>query len=259
STSTCGQKPCSFSVLADVGSWVPTGPFHDTRSRATIVRLLDGRVLIAGGGSNDARQATASAEIFDPATLQWTPTRPMSAARLNASATLLPDGRVLVAGGGDGSQALSSVEIFDPLSLSWSAAGSMTSNSPAKAFLLSDGRVFLFHPAGGNELFDPVRGTFQPAATPYASAAAVLLSSGKVLLVRVSAGPAVVYDRSAGPAVVYDPATNTYSAAHTDCGGFLGTWLRLLPDSRVLCRWLTPGPPGSPPGISLPSASIYDP
>ena len=231
STSTCGQQLCSFTVLADVGSWMPTGPFHDTRSRAAIVRLLDGRVLIAGGGSNDARQATASAEIFDPATLQWTPTLPMSVARLNASATLLPDGRVLVAGGSDGSQALSSVEIFDPVSLSWSAAGSMTSNYPAKAFLLSDGRVFLFHPVDVNgtrpgELFDPVRGTFEPlpattAATPVAKAAAVLLSSGKVLLVRISARPAV-----------YDPATNTYSAAHTDCGGLLGTWLRLLPSAR---------------------------
>ena len=130
STSTCGQKPCSFTVFADLGSWTPTGPFHDTRLGAAAVRLLDGRVLVAGGGSNDARQATASAEIFDPATLQWTPTRLMSVARLNATVTLLPDGRVLVAGGSDGSQALSSVEIFDPVTQSWSAAGSMTSSYP---------------------------------------------------------------------------------------------------------------------------------
>jgi hypothetical protein len=72
STSTCGQKLCSLAVLADTGSWTPTGPIHDTRWRAVVVRLLDGRVLMAGGGTNDARQATASAEIFDPATGQWT-------------------------------------------------------------------------------------------------------------------------------------------------------------------------------------------
>jgi hypothetical protein len=212
STSTCGQKPCSFTVLADVGSWVPSDPFHDTRSRSAIVRLLDGRVLIAGGGSNDGRQATASAEIFDPATLQWTPTPPMSAARLNATATLLPDGRVRVAGGSDGSQALSSVEIFDPVSQSWSAAGSMTSTYSAKEFLLSDGRVFLFHPVANGtipgELFDPVRGTFQPlpattASDPVVASAAVLLTSGKMLMVRPFAGPAI-----------YDPATNTYSTAN---------------------------------------------
>src|SRR5207237_8430974 len=162
----------------------------------------------------------------------------------------------LVAGGSDGSQALSSVEIFDPVTQSWSAAGSMTSSYPAKAFLLTDGRVFLLHPADANgarpgELLDPLRGTFQPLPTTTAStpvggtAAAVLLSSGKVLIVR-----------AAGPAV-YDPATNTYSAAKTDCGAILGVWLRLLPDSRVLCRDVSPGAPGSL--AAIPLAFIYDP
>src|SRR5437773_7148791 len=135
----------------------------------------------------------------------------------------------------------------------------MTSNYPAKAFLLSDGRVFLFHPVDVNgtrpgELFDPVRGTFEPlpattAATPVAKAEAVLLSSGKVLLV------------SAAEPAVYDPATNTYSAANTDCGRILrnlGTWLRLLPDSRVLCRDDNAGSPGGM-RLPIPRSLIYEP
>src|SRR4029077_10735089 len=28
STFTCGQKPCSLSVVSDTGSWSATGPFH---------------------------------------------------------------------------------------------------------------------------------------------------------------------------------------------------------------------------------------
>ncbi len=53
STSTCGQKPCSLSVVSDTGSWSATGPFHDMRAKVAAVRLLDGRVLVAGGGNKD--------------------------------------------------------------------------------------------------------------------------------------------------------------------------------------------------------------
>ncbi len=73
--------------------WSATGSFGSSRTEGfTLVRLNDGRLLIAGGG-------TAEAELYDPSTGVWSATGSMGAERDYHSATLLVDGRVLVAGG----------------------------------------------------------------------------------------------------------------------------------------------------------------
>ena len=69
-------------------------------------------VLVAGGLDNTFN-ATASAELYNPANGTWTPTGSLNTARTNHTATLLPNGRVLVAGG-LGSGALASAELYDP-------------------------------------------------------------------------------------------------------------------------------------------------
>lgn len=59
-----------------------------------VVRLPDGKVLIAGGSNN--------AELFDPATMTVTPVNGSFGSKLHfATATLLKNGRVLIAGGYD--------------------------------------------------------------------------------------------------------------------------------------------------------------
>lgn len=68
------------------------------RYEHTATRLLNGKVLVAGGASGISTPL-ASAELFDPATGTWTPTGSLAAARVRHTATLLPDGRVLVIGG----------------------------------------------------------------------------------------------------------------------------------------------------------------
>ncbi len=98
------------------------------------VPLLDGRLLIAGGEvSNVPFVPIAACEIFDPATFRFEVAASMGAARSFASAVRLSDGRVLVSGG--------------------------QSLGPGGAFLFRDDA----------EIYDPVAGTWTPAAGPMAA------------------------------------------------------------------------------------------
>ena len=92
----------------------PANSMMTPRVQATATRLLDGRVLIAGGSPTaiDQNKAPdlASAELFDPATNTFSPTGSMTIARHGHLATLLQDGRVLIEGGTDPVSA----ELYDP-------------------------------------------------------------------------------------------------------------------------------------------------
>ena len=66
------------------GTWIATGSMTTPRHVTAAVRLLDGRVLVAGGQSSDGSDLT-SAELYDPSTGAWTPTRKRW--RVSSSAT----------------------------------------------------------------------------------------------------------------------------------------------------------------------------
>jgi hypothetical protein len=78
--------------------------------------LANGKVLVTGGSTNGS--ATASAELFDPASGSlayiWRSAGSMSTPRLGHSATLLRDGRVLVTGGHSGGFTPTNADIYDP-------------------------------------------------------------------------------------------------------------------------------------------------
>jgi N-acetylneuraminic acid mutarotase len=73
----------------------------DARGDHAAVRLLDGRILFAGGYTLSARGVGGSAEVFVPASSAFVAVQPMHVGRLLPAAALLADGRALVMGGMD--------------------------------------------------------------------------------------------------------------------------------------------------------------
>src|ERR1035437_1205776 len=182
------------------GTFTQTGSMTVARMNQSATRLLDGRVLIAGGSGD------ASAELYDPASGTFRSIGPMTAIRSQPTAVLLLDGRVLLVGG---SADLTSVELYDPQTGKFTKTGSMTTaRAGATATLLSDGRVLV---AGGSglasaEVYDPRTGAFTatgPMAVGRSGQTATRLADGRVLI----AGGRVIGLSSLDSAEIYDPKT----------------------------------------------------
>src|SRR5664279_5226312 len=113
------------------------------------------RVMIIGGGPEDATNATGSTAIVDltSATPQFQPAAPMSLPRMHLNAVLLPDHTVFVSGGAlkreTATVARLESEIYDPATDTWrvAATASVVRMYHSVALLLPDGRVIT---ASGN-------------------------------------------------------------------------------------------------------------
>jgi N-acetylneuraminic acid mutarotase len=174
-------------VAASPNSWTAAASMSTARFGASATALLNGRVLVAGGGGYDA-----SAEVYDPGTGTWSPTGPMTEARSNQAAVRLADGRVLVVSGD--SYDAASTEIYNPAANTWSVTGKLNvaRNYPA-AVLLIDGRVLAVggqNPATGAaissaELYNPSTGTWSLTGSLRTGRyyhTATLLADGTVLV-----------------------------------------------------------------------------
>ena len=143
------------------GKWNITDSLKIDRFSHTATKLLDGRVLVAGGFSRTKKNLT-DCEIYDPNTGKWTEAAPLNVGRYEHSATLLPDGNVLVMGGEDNSPTnswLNSCELYNPAQNSWTVVDSLiVPHSLHSALLLKNGLVLI---AGGGydsnvwELYNP--------------------------------------------------------------------------------------------------------
>lgn len=241
------------------------------RFSATLTRLLDGRVLFAGGYSGHSSGPTyRSAEIYYPATDTWAATGDMASVRTGHSATLLTTGpnagKVLVVGGSDraaSNVATSGCELFDTSSGTWSATGSLNESRslhtattlPSGAVLVVGGQYIL---GSGNristEIYDPVSGTWTSAASmpvPRANHSATLLLSGQVFVAGGATGPGTAGTLSR--AEIYEPDSDSWSAAASMSTARLQHSAALLPDGRVIVVGGLSG------GTILSSTEIYDP
>ncbi len=210
------------------------------RSSHTATLLTNGCVLAAGGNIEDDNvgpTATASANIYNPATNLWTAPGAMGVARFNHTATLLNTGDVLICGGqDDAGNALSSCEIYRPTSCTAGdfttvvAPSLLSARYNHTALLLKDGRVWF---AGGENLpaslpatdgyqstterYDPDTNKFQNAAPLREARAhhtATLMGDGKALVVGGFNGRNVFANTGIlESAEIYDPTSNSVTPA----------------------------------------------
>lgn len=217
------------SLAQSPGTFTPLGAGGPSGFGNTATLLMDGRVLLAGGGS---------AAVYDPKANALTAIGVQgSYSGINPSATLLSDGRVLLAGGwisemGPFQLYTTQSEIFDPATNSFAPPQFMYfAKACPSSVLLNNGKVLI---AGGSaytepfgeasaEVYDPVSGAFTIAG-PYASSPspdghpldsnsgwcpnAFLRSDGKVAILWMGNGVD-------GVSEVFDPATNTFTSLPT--------------------------------------------
>ncbi|HEU4892298.1 MAG TPA: MBG domain-containing protein, partial [Vicinamibacterales bacterium] len=247
-------------VRADVprvasGTWAAAGEVA-VPNGAVSTALADGRVVVAGGTSDDS--FSSSIATYDPASGAWAHAGDLATARSGHAMTVLNDGRVLIAGGTASYGPTFDIEIYDPASGTSVHGGDMTvARVDAAAATLKDGRVLIVGGSDGvapmniAEIFDPATGQSVGVAsgmsTVRVKATATALLDGHVL---VAGGNDATGDLSS--AEIFDPATGSFfntGAMQTARSGHVAV---LLPNNNQV---LIAG--GVSAGAPVASAELY--
>ena len=223
------------------GNWQLKQPLFERRAAHTATRLMDDRVLVAGG-YNDCGGGSGSGvsfaqpgegaligsgfcflcttEVFDPSANSgsgdWIATGPLQECRALHTETLLDDGSVLVAGGESDFGVIQSAERWSNMANGWAMVSAMnTPRAHHTATKLPDGRVLV---AGGTdgpfpfdsaEIYDPVASTWTqvgPMVVARALHTAALMDDGTVLIAGGFGLNGAMPD-----AEIFDPATGQFS------------------------------------------------
>ncbi len=256
--------------LYDPGTelWSSTGAMNSRRARHSATLLPDGKVLACGGvmAGFITADATATCDVYDPATGTWTPTNAMSTERYGHTGMLLNDGNVLVCGGfGDVDIALGTCELYDPATGTWTPTGSFNvarGGYEMRNFtttLLGSGQVLVAggHPGAGGqiikscELYDPSTGTWSltgEMAEGRTTHSATLLPSGKVLVAGGNGAPSWK-----ASCELYDRATESWCTIASMAIGRYGHTATLLGSGNVLAAGGTFAS-----GSVTPSTELYE-
>jgi hypothetical protein len=231
--------PTSSPVARSTGFWIATGPMGTPRDGSTAVRLLDGRVLVAGGTGANHENDLTSAELYDPDSGTWSPTGNMLKPHGGFPATLLRDGKVLVGDVDDPTvyDGIPGAEVYDPATGTWSSTAKLATTdswtAASTATLLANGQVLVAE-SDGAQLYDPDTGTWSATGkmvTPRYNHTATLLPDGKVLV----AGGDVPPDLATESAELYDPEMWSWTATtNMRATGAHNIKATLLPDGTVL-------------------------
>lgn len=275
-----GETVQRFDPATETTLAAPDLPFVVDAPETSSVQLLDGRILLIGGGINsstigglghDEDRLTLSLGPADQRFVRVGNTQQHR--RSFTLATALLDGGALLTGGSRGFSLFDSTERFDPTTGHWSNAASMsTTRVGHTATRLPDGRVLV---VGGltcckvtadtvsafgldtAEIYDPDTDQFTLTGSLAAARGfhtATLLSDGRVLI----AGGQFGTDTNPSPtsAEIYDPATGEFTPAGSlqVARGF-HTAVQLT-DGRVL---VVGGTAAALPFVGIQSTEIYDP
>jgi len=147
-----GQAAFGGAGLNTAELYVSTaGTFQYTTNNLSIARgnlesllLGNGSVIAIGGSQTGAlNNATATVDIYNPATGLWSATGAMPVALQQPTGTLLPNGKVYIAGGISGTGAyLNSTALYDVAAGTWTVGPNMTvARVNQTATLLQNGQI----------------------------------------------------------------------------------------------------------------------
>ncbi len=178
----------------------------DQHANASMVLLLDGRVLLSGGATGTGSE-TFNQEVYDPSTDAWNIIVPLAFQRQDHQAITLPSGQVLIMGGrtigqllnpSSGARILSACEVVDVGANTSTITGRMAYRRTGFSVTnLPDGRVLVIGGWGGTangaanaalavcEVYDPSLGQWSPAGflkTARWNHSAILLPNNKVMV-----------------------------------------------------------------------------
>lgn len=232
------------------GVWQQIASMPSIRSVHGSALLPDGRVLTAGGLSNDA--VVNSSEIYNPANDTWTPTGSLNVGRaLPVSPYMinLADGRILVASGqGASGEPLSSTEIYDPNTGVWSfAANSNVARYRAVLAPLPNNKVLLATGNTGGSIIQSAE-IYDPSSNSWSFTGSVNIGRDEVPSVAVlNDGRVMIAGGNPGgnTAEVYDPQTGIWTLSTMPLS-MNGGSLTVLGNGKVL-------------GIGGSSVALYDP
>jgi N-acetylneuraminic acid mutarotase len=165
----------------------------------------------------------------------WTSTAPMAVTRAQHAAVLLGSGKLLVIGGVNRTGFVTTADLYDPATNTWTSAGATgIQGNITQAVLLPSGRVLvLTDGAAAGRLHDPATGAWT-ATGPMSSTRG--LSTATVL----DSGKVLVAGGSGSggarltTADLYDPATNTFAPTGAMTQGRGAHSATRLQDGRVL-------------------------